>query len=180
MMIDNLTIRPGIATDLLRLMELDHSCSSAYVWQLDFQKENEQVVSKFRKVRLPREVRVPYPRRVDTLADLWNRQPGFVAVLSSNPVGYIPMLEQVSAGMVWITDVIVAPSARRRGIGSALIRTAQDWATERGAQRIILEMQSKNYPAICMAQALGYDFCGYNDQYYATQDVTLFFGRALK
>ena len=34
--------------------------------------------------------------------------------------------------------------------------------------------------AIRLAQKLGYDFCGYNDQYYPTQDVALFFGRALR
>jgi len=180
MSMDNLTIRPGIATDLSRLMQLDHSCASEYVWQLDFQKDSEQIIASFRKVRLPREVRVLYPRRVDTLADLWNRQPGLVALLSSTPVGYIRMLEQTSAGTVWITDVVVASSVRRQGIGSSLIRAAQDWAIERGAQRIMLEMQSKSYPAICLAQSLGFDFCGYNDQYYASQDVTLFFGRALK
>ncbi len=180
MMLEDLQIRPGIATDLPRLMAMDHSCMSEYVWQLDFQKDAEQTAAIFRQVRLPREVRVPYPRRTDTLADLWHHQPGLVAVLPSGPAGYVRMLEQASAGTVWVTDLVVHPSMRRQGLGSRLMRAAQDWASERGAQRIILEMQSKNYPAVRMAQSLGYDFCGYNDQYYATQDVTLFFGRALK
>jgi RimJ/RimL family protein N-acetyltransferase len=41
-------------------------------------------------------------------------------------------------------------------------------------------MQSKNQAYIRLAQKFGYDFCGYNDQYYPTQDVALFFGRAVK
>jgi RimJ/RimL family protein N-acetyltransferase len=45
---------------------------------------------------------------------------------------------------------------------------------------MILEMQSKNHPYIRLAQKFGYEFCGYNDQYYPTQDVALFFGKALK
>jgi RimJ/RimL family protein N-acetyltransferase len=56
----------------------------------------------------------------------------------------------------------------------------QAWALQRGARRIVLEMQSKNHPYIRLAQKFGYEFCGYNDQYYPTQDVALFFGRALK
>jgi hypothetical protein len=41
-------------------------------------------------------------------------------------------------------------------------------------------MQSKNQPAIRLAQKHGYEFCGYNDHYYMTQDVALFFAKALK
>jgi RimJ/RimL family protein N-acetyltransferase len=44
----------------------------------------------------------------------------------------------------------------------------------------VLETQSKNHPCIRLAQKFGYEFCGYNDRYYPTQDVALFFGRALK
>ena len=47
-------------------------------------------------------------------------------------------------------------------------------------RRLILEMQSKNQAYIRLAQKFGYEFCGYNDQYYLTQDVALFFGRAIK
>jgi len=44
----------------------------------------------------------------------------------------------------------------------------------------LLEMSSKNNPAIRFAQKLGYEFCGYNDQYYETQDIALFFGRYIR
>jgi len=40
-------------------------------------------------------------------------------------------------------------------------------------------MTSKNYAAIRLSQKLGFEFCGYNDHYYLTQDIALFFGRAL-
>jgi RimJ/RimL family protein N-acetyltransferase len=43
----------------------------------------------------------------------------------------------------------------------------------------MIELQSKNHAAIRLVQKLGYEFCGYNDQYYATRDVALFFGRLL-
>jgi ribosomal protein S18 acetylase RimI-like enzyme len=89
------------------------------------------------------------------------------------------MEEHVSA-VVRITDLVVAEGVRRRGAASALLTAIQAWALERSARRIVLEAQSKNYPCIRLAQKFGYEFCGYNDQYYSTQDVALFFGRALK
>jgi RimJ/RimL family protein N-acetyltransferase len=41
-------------------------------------------------------------------------------------------------------------------------------------------LQSKNLPAIRLAQKFGYEFCGYNDQYYINQDVALFFAKVYK
>jgi hypothetical protein len=31
-----------------------------------------------------------------------------------------------------------------------------------------------------LARKLGYEFCGYNDLYYETQDIALFFGRSIR
>ena len=61
-----------------------------------------------------------------------------------------------------------------------MMLATQAWALERGIHRLMLEMQSKNQACIRLAQKFGYDFCGYNDQYYPTQDVALFFGRDIK
>jgi ribosomal protein S18 acetylase RimI-like enzyme len=82
--------------------------------------------------------------------------------------------------VTWVTDLAVGANMRRRGVGSALLAAAQTWAGERGMRRLMLEMQAKNLPAIRMAQKHGFEFCGYNDHYYLTQDVALFFVRALK
>jgi hypothetical protein len=40
-------------------------------------------------------------------------------------------------------------------------------------------MQSKNHPAMMLAQKYGYEFCGYNDRYYSNQDIALVFMRAV-
>jgi GNAT superfamily N-acetyltransferase len=53
---------------------------------------------------------------------------------------------------IWITDLAVREDTRRKGIASGLVVSAQDWAVQRGMRRVIIEMQSKNYPAIKMAQ----------------------------
>ena len=67
-------IRPAVATDLPRLMALDHSCRSDYVWQLDVRREAGQVNLGLREVRLPRTVDVKYPRESFGLADEWTQQ----------------------------------------------------------------------------------------------------------
>ena len=174
-------IRPASAGDILRLMALDHSCSSDYVWQLELRRESGQVSASFREVRLPRSIEVKYPRNPSTLADEWaHRDVVMVALEEGVPIGYLcAILEQASA-IAWVTDVVVAPAHRRKGAASALLTATQTWALERGVRRLILEMQSKNQAYIRLAQKFGYEFCGYNDQYYLTQDVALFFGRGIK
>ena len=79
-----------------------------------------------------------------------------------------------------MTDVVVDHRFRRQRIGSGLVLAAQDWmATQLGSQRLILEMQPKNYPAIQFVQVLGFDFCGFIDHYYPNQDTALLFAKWL-
>lgn len=177
----DIQLRPTIATDLPRLMGMDHSTSSEYVWQLELRRENNQITATFREVRLPRATQLTYPHDQYMLADEWTRKSMmFTALNDSDPVGYIAILERKAAYVAWVTDVVVVPDMRRHGVGTALLMAAQEWASGRGAKRLMMEMQSKNYPAIRLAQKHGYEFCGYNDHYYTTQDVALFFARTLK
>jgi GNAT superfamily N-acetyltransferase len=173
-------IRPAVTSDLPHLMDLDHSCLSDYVWQLELRREAGQVTASFREVRLPRSIEVRYPRNPRALADEWtSRALLLVALHESKPIGYIGVIDERASAAAWVTDLVVAPEHRRKGAGSALLTATQAWASERSVRRLILEMQSKNQACIRLAQKFGYEFCGYNDQYYPTQDVALFFGRGL-
>jgi hypothetical protein len=60
-------IRPASVSDIPRLIVLDHSCQSDYVWQLELRREVGQVTAGFREVRLPRSIEVKYPRNPSTL-----------------------------------------------------------------------------------------------------------------
>ena len=174
-------IRPATANDLPRMMSIDHSSLSDYVWQLELRREAGQASANFREVRLPRSIEVRYPRNPASLADEWmSRDLVLVALQDGIPVGYLCAIEERASAVAFVTDIVVVPTQRRKGAASALLAATQTWALERGVQRLILEMQSKNHGCIRLAQKFGYDFCGYNDQYYPTQDVALFFGRALK
>jgi GNAT superfamily N-acetyltransferase len=177
----DLQIRPTIATDLSRLMGMDHTTHSDSVWQLELRRDGGQITAAFREVRLPRTTSLTYPHNPFALADDWVRKSMmYTALIGPDPVGYLSMLERGTASSVWITDLVVEARYRRQGVAASLLTAAQDWAQGRSHRRLILEMQSKNVPAIRLAQKFGYEFCGYNDHYYLTQDVALFFAKALK
>lgn len=50
----------------------------------------------------------------------------------------------------------VTPSHRRRGMGSALMRHAENWAKARGDRQIGLQVFQTNQPALNLYQHLGY------------------------
>lgn len=176
-----LQIRAAISTDIRQLMWLDHTCESDYVWQLDLRREPEQVAATLRRVRLPRSVRTAYPRDVFTLTERWNTASLTLSgMLGPDLVGYVCVQAQGATGQAWVTDLAVGTGVRRRGVASALIRAVEAWVSGRGLRQLFLEASSKNHPAVQMAHKLGYEFCGYNDRYYANQDVALFFGRSIR
>ena len=176
----DIIIRPAVATDLNLMISIEHNSTSDYVWQLDLRKENGQVFAGFREVRLPRPISVTYPRDPLSLADEWVQGSATLVALAGDAlVGYTCILEHSHRTTAWITDLVVTAENRRQGVGSALLNAAQDWALSRSDRNIFIEMPSKSYPAIRLALKLGFEFCGYNDHYYVTQDVALFFGKSL-
>lgn len=176
----DIQILPTAPTDLSRLMALDHSTRSEFVWQLELRRDAGQLTAAFREVRLPRPIPLAYPHEPYSLADEWSRKSMmFTAHLGPDPIGYVTLVNR-SSNTTWVTDLVVGAPFRRKGVGGTLLTVAQGWAAERGTRRFMLEMQAKNLPAIRLAQKHGFEFCGYNDHYYLTQDVALFFVRALK
>ncbi len=179
-------IRPPTSAEIPKMVEIDHDYVSDHVWQMEVQHETGQKPSDllveiiFRQLKLPRSVKVEYPRFPKELASDWkDRSCLLVALLKGEVVGYTSMMLTIAPNTSWMTDLVIMRKVRRQGIGSALILAGQDWARHKHCLRMVLEMQPKNYPAICMAQKLGYDLCGYNDHYYTMQDIALFFGKSV-
>jgi len=174
-------IRSAVSTDIARLVGMDHTCGSDYVWQLDLQQKSEEIIVSLREVRLPRSVRTQYPRDHLSLADEWNKNSRtFVAVHDGVAIGYIRLLEQITSEAVWILDFVVDSATRRKGVATSLIQHVESWSVLRNNRQLFIEMSSKNNPAIKLVKKQGFAFSGYNDHYYATQDVALFFGKILK
>ncbi len=174
-------IRPAIKEDIAVLMELDHTYQTLYAWQMDRVIDTSQVSIRFREVRLPRLVNVEYPRSVNSLEERSSQYLLMLTALFGGvPVGYLGITEHAESQSAIATDLVVKTEFRRQGIGSALLLSGQAWANQQGLRSFILEMQSKNYTMIRLARKMGFEFCGYKDQYFPNQDIAIFFMRFLK
>jgi|Deesub1362A_J573_1020465.scaffolds.fasta_scaffold06249_2 ribosomal protein S18 acetylase RimI-like enzyme len=175
-----INIRKATSSDIPALVGLDHSYSTEYVWQMGLERSNGHVAVSFRQVRLPRPMRVRYPRDASRLMDEWvNHDALLIAEKGGRPVGYLALSRGPAPSCAWVTDLVVGLPYRRQGIGSTLLRSASEVCRQGGLQRLFVEMQSKNHPAIALAQAQGFSFAGYSDHYYPDQDIALFFVRDL-
>jgi len=170
-------IRPAKEKDIAVLMEIDHGYSSDHVWQMDPIFELAQTGAVFREVRLPRTTRVDYPRPRQVFAKHWkNYSEVLVAIHSGEPVGYASLVKNMIPLTTWTMDLVVSPNLRRQGIGTALLlATLERTGAHTKSHRLMLEMQPKNFPAINLAQKLGFDYCGYIDHYFSNRDIAIFF-----
>ncbi len=169
-------IRPAISTDIPKMISLDHNFATGHVWQMTLDLTDTQTQVSFREVRLPREVHVNYPRIPHKMADDWTKR-DLLLLAEENEVvrGYISVRLGLAPASAWVEDLVVDRIYRRNGIGSALVLAAQDWCGKKGIHRLTMEMQPKNYPALQFASKLGFEFSGYNDQYYRDQEIAIFF-----
>jgi GNAT superfamily N-acetyltransferase len=175
-----INIRPAISTDIPKMIALDHDYSTGHVWQMTLDLTEIQTQVSFREVKLPRKVHVNYPRSIRRLADDWTKRD--LLLLAEEGAflrGYISLQLGLAPASAWVEDLVVDRLQRRKGIGSALVLAAQDWCGRKRLHRITLEMQPKNYPAIQFADNLGFEFSGYNDQFYKDQEIAIFFSSYL-
>lgn len=170
-------VRSGDLKDLNACVLIDSSYVTDYVWQVQAdERPFEEIVVTFRTVRLPRSVRVSSPRDTERLAQDWQRGECFLVAEEDGEMrGYLDMTVQAWQRRGWINDMAVVKKYRRQGIGSALLRVAFRWARDRQLRAVMLETQTKNYPAICFYRKHGFTFCGFNDRYYANRDIGIFF-----
>jgi ribosomal protein S18 acetylase RimI-like enzyme len=174
-------IRPAVSADLPILANIQHNFQTNYVWQMDRNMDEGQIAVNFREVRLPRTIRVEYPRQPDFVSVEWGQKSTILlACMAGSPVGYLRLRDNMAPNSAWITDLGIQEGLRRRGIATGLVLAAQEWALQRSLRRIVIEMQSKNHPAIRLAMKLGYEFCGFSDHYFNNQDIAFFFARFLR
>lgn len=173
---NDLRVRSLEEADLPAIIDLDHSFHTDYVWQIDFKTAESQITVTFKEIHLPRSMLVEYPRDPSALEEIKpDNGTLLVAEKGDGLVGYVNIFTGKAPGAAWISDLVVMRRLRRQGIGTALILAAKKWAIDNASQRIVLEMQSKNFPAISLAGKLGFKFSGFDDRYYANQDIALFF-----
>ena len=65
-----------------------------------------------------------------------------------------------------LLTLAVAPKSRKRGIGAALLRAAETAALRRGAERLLLEVDTDAQPALALYSTSGYSQVGQRRAYY--------------
>ena len=108
-----------------------------------------------------------------SFADAWSAEwiakllalPGTFAFLADGECGGF-VLVRAAGGEAEILTLAVAPAARRRGIGSALISAACRQAEEMGAGTMFLEVSRTNEPAKALYTGLGFREVGHRRGYY--------------
>lgn len=174
-------VRPARPRDLGACGGLDHSYTTDCVWQMETREENGVLTTTFRVARLPREIRVGYPRWDESLLAGWQQRDGFLVAEEEGRVcGYIALTAQAEHDVAWVGDLVVDRPWRRQGVGTALLRAAAKWGCDNDLARLVIGIQTKNYPAIRFCQSRGLAFCGYNDRFWTSQDIALFFGGSLR
>ena len=170
-------IRSALLGDLNGCLALDANSQTDHVWQMGKRSTLAGVIDiNFREIRLPRIMRVTYPRSPDLLADEWSKRlQVLVAEKDGRVCGYSALMKAPAPGAVWLTDLVVGLPERRTGVGSGLLLESMRWSAASGFDRIFAELQSKNYPAVSLLKKFGFSFSGYSDSYFPDQDIALFF-----
>jgi ribosomal protein S18 acetylase RimI-like enzyme len=177
-------IRDGHEADIQPALQLDHQYESDFVWQVQVERDELQFCQMtFRAERLPRtlvatcpasEARIQVARRSEHCFLVAAERDG------NSILAYLCMMSNPAHKVAHITDLIVDRAYRRMRIGSKLLNVARRWAKEHGHERLQVEMQTRNYPAISFCQASGLTFCGYNERYFEQQEIAVFFGQPLR
>jgi ribosomal-protein-alanine N-acetyltransferase len=89
------------------------------------------------------------------------------------------VLARAAAGEAEILTLAVAPAARRRGLGAALLAAAMQGAILRGAAEMFLEVAAGNAAALALYAAAGFAEVGRRRRYYASGEDALVLRRAL-
>jgi ribosomal protein S18 acetylase RimI-like enzyme len=86
----------------------------------------------------------------------------FLALVSQSEdgLGFVqlyPSFSSVAARRIWIlNDLFVAPAARQRGVGRALLDAARDHGLATGAKRLVLSTAAGNQDARALYESYGY------------------------
>jgi ribosomal protein S18 acetylase RimI-like enzyme len=170
-------IQPAELADVNLCYHLNMGYSTDYVWQMQSRENGRAIEVRFDTVRLPRSMRVEYPRSPDELIEHWQQEGCFLVIRNRQDdlVGFLDGWPRPWQNLLWISNFGVDQTYRRQGFGSRLLKAATRWAKEHHLRQLMLEVQTKNHPAISFAHKHGFQFCGYNERYYPNGDIALFF-----
>jgi aminoglycoside 6'-N-acetyltransferase len=145
------TIRPATPEDEPALTEIQHSSAIHHAtidpgrWRMQTLEEGARSRRNWHRVR--------------------PRSEGLVAVANDEVVGMIELYlnrprdaDGARTARIKVDlGLAVAPGWRGRGVGTALMRAAEDWARAQGAERMVLDLDVHNEGAQRLYERLGYE-----------------------
>lgn len=179
----NYLIRDGLLTDIPQCLALQHEYQTDHVWQMRFQRTDDGYQVFFQTERLPRAVEIQYEADENRLKLMAVPDQCFLVAAykdTSEILGYLVMWNDRAHGIGCVQDIVVDQPVRRFKIGTHLLKIARQWAQEHQLVQLLIETQTKNYPAIQFCQSAGLTFCGFNDQYFSNRDIAVFFGQSIR
>lgn len=79
----------------------------------------------------------------------------------------------------YVINLLVDSGYRRRGIGSLLLKTAEEFARKNGARVLMFDTAIDNIPALNLYLKNGFRICGYNDKLYDNAKTALYLAKEL-
>jgi ribosomal protein S18 acetylase RimI-like enzyme len=80
----------------------------------------------------------------------------------------------------YVINILVDAGYRRRGIGSLLLKTMEEFARENGARVIMFDTAIDNIPALNLYFKNGFKICGYNEELYDNAKTALYLAKELQ
>ncbi len=177
---ESITIRLSQPQDHEILCSFQKFVDTSKTWQMEQSFDDGSWIIRFREISLPRPMHLAYPFSAKGIRDhLLTNELTLVALEKSIPVGFISLASDPGSRTARVTDLVVEPQHRRKGIATALAIGTVDWLVEWKITGMSLEMMLKNHPAINFARKLGFSPAGFNDVYYSNGQTSVTFYRKI-
>ncbi len=162
-------------------LTLDLSYETEYAWQMDTVERSEEWGISFRRVHLPRRLRIEHPIPKDMRIKHWAAaDQSWIAVEHREVIGLIAVNLDLTEHQARISDLGVAADSRRRGVGTALLERAIEWCLRRRIPQLVLPCPLKAEPAIQFAIQNRFNFGGFQDDYWPGHEVALLFYQRIR
>lgn len=162
------------------MITLDHSITSNYSYRMQTTLDAHSSSFSFQRVKLPREAHVSYMRDKDSLLRSWKESSLiYVGKLDDFLVAYVVVDTKSLPGTARISDLVVMPELRQKGIGKTMLAAVEDWAAKNAFGRVLIEIPMRNYPMVELASHCGYQICGFMEHYFPNEDPALFYQKRL-
>ncbi len=166
-------IRAGDLTDLNACLAIDDSYETEYVWQMEEQIRSGSVSVAFRLAHLPRPMKVSGVVFQDDLTRSLEKDNALFVADNGSVRGFVDISMSQWNQVAHINSLVVALLYRKQGIGDHLLREAIEWARGEKARIVLMDISTKNHPAVCFVQKRGFTFCGFNDRIYPNRDIAV-------